>query len=122
MTEILIVEDDAVSARVLAEELRQFKIDTQIADSLMACFSMLHQYQPHLICLDLQLRDQGGLEFLQIRKQIPSLMSIPVIVVSGSADLHTIRMAMKEGADGYLIKPIQRELMKKSLEELGFQI
>lgn len=116
----LIIEDNTVCARVLEQELRNCGMTSCSVANLENGIEKIHEDPaPDLILLDLSLeQSHTGLDFLKIRKQFSDLMQIPVIVVSGSADLNTISAAMREGANDYIIKPIQSHLLKKALEEL----
>lgn len=61
------------------------------------------------ILLDLTLQDADGLELLRVVRRVST---IPVLVLSGSADESLTVQAFRAGADDYLVKPIrERELL-----------
>jgi|ERR1700722_17905463 len=62
-----------------------------------------HDRIPDLILLDMMLPKLGGLEVLRALKQDPVTASIPVIVLSGLAQINEARL-MQEGATAYFEK------------------
>jgi len=61
---------------------------------------------PNLILLDLKLRRMSGLELLRWIRQTPSLRSMPVVVLSGTANATDLNRAYELGIDGYIVKSI----------------
>jgi len=62
-----------------------------------------HDRIPDLILLDMMLPKLGGLEVLRALKQDPVTASIPVIVLSGLAQINEAKL-MQEGATAYFEK------------------
>ncbi len=58
-----------------------------------------------LIILDLELPDMHGTKVLEMIRSDESLVKLPVIVLSGTADAEHIRYILKNGANDYLKKP-----------------
>ena len=55
MSRILIVEDDFVIAEMIAKGLRQWGFDAHIADDFQNVVATFHEYDPHLILMDISL-------------------------------------------------------------------
>lgn len=83
---ILVVEDDAVSARLLQRLLEQGGYDTDRAASAAEALSMLQQRYYDAMTLDLMLPDRDGLDLLRDIRADADTADLPVIVVSASAD------------------------------------
>ncbi len=62
--------------------------------------------QINLVILDLNLPKVHGMEVLKFLKQNSMYQSIPVVILSTSSDEKTIKEAYKNGANGYVTKPI----------------
>jgi CheY-like chemotaxis protein len=60
---------------------------------------------PDVIVLDLVMPQVNGFDFLAWRKASPVFSSIPVVVVSGSADPNDLHRAIALGANKHVIKP-----------------
>lgn len=70
--------------------------------------------RPCVILLDLMMPVMDGQQFREAQLRDPALASIPVVVVSGDANVK--KRAAELGVDGYLMKPIALERL---LSELG---
>lgn len=70
---------------------------------------------PGLILLDLKLRRMSGLDLLRWIRQSPSLRSMPVIVLSGTANATDLNRAYELGIDGYIVKSIDLKGMAATL-------
>jgi CheY-like chemotaxis protein len=61
---------------------------------------------PDLVLLDLKLRRMSGLDLLRWIRQTPSLRSMPVVVLSGTANATDLNRAYELGIDGYIVKSV----------------
>ncbi len=61
--------------------------------------------RPCLIYLDLQMPDVSGQDVLKVIKSDPELKDIPVVMVTGLDDDEQIRLATRNGANSYAVKP-----------------
>jgi pilus assembly protein CpaE len=117
ITRVLLVEDNAVSAR-LAEamlshtEAQDFEV--RHADSLLAALDLLVHHVFDVAVVDLNLPDSQGLDtFLTIQRFAPAL---PVIVLTGLDDESMALSAMRQGAQDYLVKgKLNREMFVRVL-------
>ncbi len=65
--------------------------------------------QPVVILLDLKLPKIDGLEVLRRLKSHPKFRTIPVIVLTSSAEDRDIDTAYRQGANSYIVKPVDFE-------------
>jgi two-component system, NarL family, nitrate/nitrite response regulator NarL len=72
------------------------------------------QERPDLLLLDLNMKDMSGLEVLKALKGQELETRVVMITVSDQAD--DLVAALREGADGYLLKDMEPEDMVASLE------
>jgi CheY-like chemotaxis protein len=61
---------------------------------------------PRLILLDLKLPKVDGLEVLRHLKAHPRFRVIPVVVLSTSTEERDIHLAYREGANSFILKPV----------------
>lgn len=103
--EVLLVEDNAADTRLVRETLAEAKgvlFRLQCADRLAAGMSRVAAGGIEVLLLDLGLPDSQGLAtFKAVHTEYPSL---PVVVLSGSADVDLAIEAVKAGAQDYLVK------------------
>lgn len=115
---ILIIEDDPNFAFLLADLARELEFKVIVAGTAEEAFELVDRYRPTAIVLDVGLPDRSGLTVLDALKHNGSTRHIPVHVVSAS-DYRQV--ALKLGATGYAIKPVQREQLLEALRLLEFK-
>ena len=114
---ILIVEDDLTFATMLKTWLgkKGFSVDT--ASSNARARKQLEAHPYDLVVSDLRLPDQDGILLLSWIKE--QGYNVPLIIMTGYADIQSAVQAMKQGASDYISKPVQPdELLKKIKEAL----
>jgi DNA-binding LytR/AlgR family response regulator len=111
----LIVDDEPIARQVLREELAGFDdvIVAGEASSGEEALAQIARLQPDLVLLDLQMPGLGGFDV--IHRLPPGAQ--PVIVIVTAYDQHAIR-AFDAGALDYLLKPVGRERLEKTLNRV----
>ncbi|MFQ5687693.1 MAG: response regulator [Candidatus Scalindua sp.] len=71
-----------------------------------------------LMILDLNLPKVNGMDVLKFLKKNPGYCSIPVVILSTSSDQDTILEAYRNGANGYVTKPMSYEEFIQKIESL----
>jgi two-component system response regulator RegA len=113
---LLLVDDDAVLARVLGRALGTRGFAVQAADSVDRCASLLAAgYVPDFALLDLNLAGQSGLRLIE--QVLASNAQCEIVVLTGYASITTAVDAIKLGARQYLAKPVDVETIVKALLE-----
>ncbi len=102
---ILIVEDDASMAYVLAECLKTEDYNILLAAQGEQAIELFEKNTPDLVLLDLKIPRLNGLEVLKHIKSISS--ETLVIMLTGHATISTAVEAMKEGAYDFISKPFE---------------
>lgn len=107
---IVIVDDNPVnldfSERVLRE---QYKVTKLIAGEQLLKF--LTRVRPDMILLDIQMPGMSGYETLERIRQNPAVENIPVIFITGQQDSDSEREGFRLGAQDFIGKPFDREVM-----------
>lgn len=101
---VLIVEDDAMLARVLAESLKLEKIKVSIVSNGADVLEQVDKIKPKIILLDLILPGIDGFTVLKQLKDNPGTASIPVVVVSNLDQASDVKSVKALGADQYFLK------------------
>ncbi|HEV7366691.1 MAG TPA: response regulator [Gemmatimonadales bacterium] len=115
MTEILYIEDNPADVELWRDTLtglpslkvRAVADGAQALDYLRQAGSSADTPQPDLILLDVSLPRIDGHQVLAEIKSDPALRTIPVIVLSSSAQNQEIERAYLLGANAYVVKPTQ---------------
>ncbi|MCH7662503.1 MAG: response regulator [Chloroflexi bacterium] len=114
---IIVVEDEADTAEMLAEmlKLNGYKV-IKILNSAQAIEEIIDK-KPDAILLDLMMPEVSGLDILEGMKKYPALDNIPTVVISAKGLPGNIESGFKAGASEYLVKPVTFQLLKKTLEK-----
>src|SRR5438552_7772607 len=115
---VLIIDDDANHAEVVAESLERVGYQCIVATSGSAGAKIIEQEEPDVVLTDLKMDGIDGLAILRkARQEIPDG---EVVVITGHGDVQTAVEAMKAGATNYLQKPVNlaelRAMVDKAAE------
>jgi two-component system response regulator BaeR len=108
---ILIAEDEARIASVLADYLRASALQARIVERGDLVIEQIQQWQPQLLLLDLNLPVIDG---LTLCRKIRSDSSLPIIMVTARVDEVDRLLGLELGADDYICKPFSpREVVAR---------
>jgi DNA-binding response OmpR family regulator len=101
---ILIIEDDRFLRELIARKL--IKEDFNISEAIDGeeGIKKIKEEKPDLVLLDLILPGIDGFEVLSKMKEDPSIIRIPVIILSNLGQREDVERGLKLGAVDYLIK------------------
>ncbi|WP_028927971.1 response regulator transcription factor [Pseudonocardia acaciae] len=101
---VLLVGDDLRMAQALTRSFARHEIRTSHVFSPQQGMAALNEAD--LVLLDLALPDIDGLE---VCRQIRATRNLPVIIISGRAEVGHRILGLRAGADDYLAKPVDAE-------------
>ncbi|RUO97574.1 ATP-binding protein [Hyphomicrobium sp.] len=101
---LLIVDDEPDMRRYLASMLRENYRIIEASDGVGAV-EKAREYKPDLMLLDVMLPGITGLEVCRTLKEEPATRAIKIIILTARADEDAKIIALKHGADDFLIKP-----------------
>ena len=108
MPTIMLVDDTDTARSALTRLLRREGYDTTCAhngrEALQSLESAPAGAEPDLILLDVRMPELDGLELLEHLHNHDRFRRLPVIMLSGESDYHTVRRAEQLGAKHYLVK------------------
>lgn len=119
---VAIVDDDKDSSELLAEILAQHHIDSIALTSADDAFRLVMQNKSiGLLITDLRMEPFDGLELIRkIRES--ERAELPIIIISGNAEVPDAIEAMHLSVVDFLLKPIDVDkLMERVRRELGVQ-
>jgi DNA-binding response OmpR family regulator len=108
---ILIIDDDKTWQMFLSAALRDDYAVVTALDGDIG-LELASEWQPDTILLDIEMPIKDGYEVCRALKSNPHLQHIPVIFVSSKSSLQERITGFKLGADDYLVKPCDAELLK----------
>ncbi len=112
---LLIIEDDVHFARLLLDEARESGFKGLVAVTGQAAIALARRFTPDAVTLDIILPDMDGWTVLDRLKHDPKTRHIPVNVIS--ADSQEQR-GFRQGAIGYLEKPVTKEALNEAMNAI----
>ncbi len=114
---ILIVDDDNLICISLKKVLIKFGYEVEVCMEGDKVYDKVESEQPDIILLDIYLTTHNGLDILkELQKRY---FHIPVIMITGYADVKIAVEAMKLGAYDFLLKPVEIDQLKHVLEKVA---
>jgi CheY-like chemotaxis protein len=104
MNKVLFVEDDPDQIMLCDFKFKKEAIDMKSATSVKEAFDAVREEKPDIILLDLLLRNENGLDFLERLKGEVDYKNIPVIVFSNFDNQECRERSESLGALDYIIK------------------
>jgi two-component system, response regulator len=130
IVEILLVEDNDSDAEMTIRALRKNHIANHLIhleDGVAALdfifgvgsFSGRTMINPKLILLDLKMPRMNGMDVLKKIKSDERTATIPIVVLTSSAEDPDIQNCYKLGANSYIVKPVEFDNFVKVVSDLG---
>jgi DNA-binding response OmpR family regulator len=113
---ILIIEDDHTFVDLLRVHLSDAGHSVRIAEDAAVGLRAILDDPPELLLLDLNVPYLHGFEMLKALRSDPLTRRMPVVIITGRDDEDAYVQALQIGIDGYLTKPVQREMLIATVE------
>lgn len=104
---ILVVDDNAVNAKLARIVLEDADYEVETALNGPATLAAVASFRPHLVLMDLWMPDVSGLELTQILRADPANAGLVIVLLTASAPDGGEGAAREAGCDGYMTKPIR---------------
>jgi len=117
---ILIAEDDAVSCRILAANLKKWGHDVVVTHNGQDAWRALHtQGAPSLAILDRLMPDMDGIEICRQLRREKTDTRVHVILLTSLNRREDLLEGLEAGADDYLTKPLDTHELRARLQSAG---
>ena len=111
---ILVAEDNADARAMFVRLIRKLRVlnpvdfaeDGQVAVDYLATVVSGERPAPVVVLLDLNMPRRSGLEVLRWLRKDGALPATPVVILTGSAEMHEVRECHDLGVASYLVKPV----------------
>jgi len=116
----LLIVDDEESMRLLIARFltKDMKVEAQLAGTCEQALRLARNYAYDAILLDLQMPGIGGFEVLKEIRAGSVNLTTPIMIISVLADLRTNDRCIAAGADGFLVKPVERRALVYAVKAL----
>ncbi len=111
---ILIADDNAQNADLLAEYLGDGDFEIAIAGDGEATLEQVRSFRPDVLLLDIMMPRLSGFEVCKRLKGDPATRQLPILMITALDQPSDIERAVEAGTDDFLTKPIHRtELLQR---------
>lgn len=115
MYKIFIVEDDSGIASAVAAQVESWGMEACCARDFRNITGEFAACNPHLVLLDIGLPFMNGYHWCS---QIRKVSKVPIIFISSASDNMNIVMAMNMGADDFIPKPFDTNVLIAKIQAL----
>jgi two-component system chemotaxis response regulator CheY len=115
----LVVDDSRVVRKVSRRILEDLGFEVAEAGDGAEALAWVRTAMPDVILLDWNMPVMNGLEFLRRLRKEPGGTAPRVVFCSIENDLERIREALDEGADEYIMKPFDGDIVASKLALAG---
>jgi two-component system chemotaxis response regulator CheY len=119
MKSCLIVDDSRVIRMVARKILEELEFDISEAADGKAAMEQCAQQMPDAILLDWNMPVMSGIDFLKSLRRHPGGDAPVVIFCTTENDLDRIHEAISAGANEYIMKPFDSEIIQSKFQQVG---
>lgn len=115
MYKVFIAEDDDGIANAIARRLSEWDFEVRRADDYRNVLSEFAEFEPHIVLLDISLPFFNGFYWCE---EIRRISKCPIMFISSAADNMNIVTAMTLGADDFIAKPFDLDVLVAKIRAL----
>jgi CheY-like chemotaxis protein/phosphoribosyl 1,2-cyclic phosphodiesterase len=115
---IFAVDDDPITLSLVAEVLRSAGHEVTTSGSSRDALRAIPHAQPDCVISDIMMPEMDGFELIRELRRRPELATLKIVVLSTKSYDFDRRRAKELGADGYIMKPIERATFVQSIAEI----
>lgn len=119
MKSCLIVDDSRVVRKVAQRIVSELGFACVEAEDGQKAVDACAAAMPDIILLDWNMPIMNGIEFLEKLRQMPGGLAPKVIFCTTENDISYIQRALQTGADEYIMKPFDSEIIKNKFIQVG---
>jgi len=116
--EILVVDDDAMSRRVLGQLLSAAGYNCRVCKDGAEALDTIHEKPPSVLLLDFDMPGPNGAEVLRRLRsdQDPAVSQIPAIMLTAHGSEQSEVSCLQAGADDFVTKPVNSSVLRARIE------
>jgi two-component system, chemotaxis family, chemotaxis protein CheY len=119
MKTCLVVDDSRVIRKVACRILQDLSFETEEAENGVAALEACRRRMPDVILLDWQMPQMTGIEVLRALRNETRGHHPVIVFCTTENDVTHITEALGAGADEYIMKPFDREIIEAKFAEVG---
>ena len=116
---VLVVEDDLIMAQSLADFLRSWGHEVNLASNGPDALGVAPSFQPEVVLLDIGLPGMDGYEVALRLRQLPGMEQCLLMALTGQGCETDARRYQEAGIDFHFLKPVEPALLREVLSSAG---
>jgi DNA-binding response OmpR family regulator len=113
---LLVVDDVEANRSVIRRRLERLGYSVSCADGGEAALKSIELSAPDLVLLDYMMPAMNGIDVLREIRTNSRCSDVPVIMLTARADAQTVVASLEAGADDYVSKPIDFDVLAARIE------
>lgn len=119
MKTCLVVDDSRVVRKVALRIAEELGFITAEAEDGQKAYEYCQNQMPDAIILDWNMPVMSGIEFLERLREMPGGDHPKVVLCTTENDLSHIQRAMMAGANEYIMKPFDKDIVQGKFIQIG---
>lgn len=119
MPTCLVVDDSRVVRKVARRIVEDLGYACEEAEDGQKAYEACEKSMPDAILLDWNMPVMSGIEFLEKLRQMPGGTAPKVVFCTTENDMAHIQRAIAAGADEYIMKPFDGEIIESKFAQIG---
>jgi signal transduction histidine kinase/CheY-like chemotaxis protein len=115
---LLVVDDVPQNCAMMLDLLQETGFIVAAASNGLECLALLDSFKPDLILMDVMMPVMDGNETTRRIRHMPGWSGIPIVAVTASAGADDERRSRAAGADAFLAKPVDHDLLLRTIGKL----
>lgn len=112
---IFLIEDDKIISKEIKSHMNAWGFNVKIVDDFAKIFDEFMEYSPDLVLMDVTLPYFNGYYWTEMIRKVSK---VPIIFISAADENLNLIMAMNLGADDYLTKPFELEVLQAKINAI----
>ena len=122
MKNVLIVDDARVIRKVAGQVLEGLDFETREAENGLEALEACRTSMPDAVLLDWNMPVMDGVTFLAALRRLDNGLTPKVVFCTTENEVAQITRALHAGADEYIMKPFDRQIIMSKFEEVGLLV
>lgn len=115
MHKLLIIEDDKDIASSIRNHAQTWNFEVHCINNFNDIIPEFVSFFPHIVLLDIMLPFYNGYHWCN---EIRKISKVPIIFISSASDTMNMIMAMNMGADDFIVKPFDQNILMAKMQAL----
>ncbi|MDP2206440.1 MAG: response regulator [Alphaproteobacteria bacterium] len=119
MTKCMIVDDSVVVRKLARMMIEGLGFDCAEAGDGAAALDACRAEMPAMILLDWNMPVMNGMDFMHALRALPGGAAVKIVFCTTENNMPAIEMALSAGADEYIMKPFDAEILQSKFRQVG---